>query len=54
MKLVTDVALGKESSRTLNTNDDIRDYFESWGAPRRDLRRGADHLSRRTSFKGGL
>lgn len=28
MKLVTDVALGKESSRTLNTNDDIRDYFE--------------------------
>ena len=29
-RLVTDVALGKESSRTLNTNDDIRNYFESW------------------------
>jgi len=29
-KLVTDVALGKASSRTLNTNDDIRAYFESW------------------------
>ena len=28
IKLVTDVALGKESSRTLNKNDDIRDYFE--------------------------
>jgi len=27
-KLVTDVALAKESSRTLNTNDNIRDYFE--------------------------
>lgn len=29
-KLVTDVALGKQSSRTLNTNDNIRGYFESW------------------------
>jgi hypothetical protein len=29
-KLVTDVALGKQSSRTLNTNDNIRDYFKSW------------------------
>jgi hypothetical protein len=28
-KLVTDVALGKESSRTLNSNEDIRRYFES-------------------------
>ncbi|HUS46033.1 MAG TPA: ParB N-terminal domain-containing protein [Phycisphaerae bacterium] len=28
-KLVTDVALGKQSSRTLNTNDDIQKYFES-------------------------
>jgi hypothetical protein len=27
-KLVTDVALGTESSRTLNKNKDIRDYFE--------------------------
>ena len=29
-KLVTDVVLGKVSSRTLNTNEDIRVYFESW------------------------
>ena len=29
-KLVTDVALGKQSSRSLNTNDDIRAYFRSW------------------------
>lgn len=29
-KLVTDVALGKQSSRTLNTNEDIRAYFDSW------------------------
>jgi hypothetical protein len=29
-KLVTDVTLGKQSSRTLNSNDDIKRYFESW------------------------
>jgi ParB-like chromosome segregation protein Spo0J len=29
-KLVNDVVLGKQSSRTLNTNDDIRKYFQSW------------------------
>lgn len=29
-KLVTDVALGRQSSRTLNTNDNIRAYFEGW------------------------
>lgn len=29
-KLVTDVALGHASSRTLNTNDDIRRYFKEW------------------------
>ncbi|HUS47801.1 MAG TPA: hypothetical protein VM098_06770 [Phycisphaerae bacterium] len=29
-KLVTDVALGKESSRTLNNNENIRDYFKRW------------------------
>ena len=29
-KLVTDVALGRQSSRTLNTNENIRSYFESW------------------------
>lgn len=29
-KLVTDVALGRQSSRSLNTADNIRDYFRSW------------------------
>lgn len=29
-KLVTDVALGKQSSRTLNSSEDIRKYFETW------------------------
>lgn len=29
-KLVTDVALKKASSRTLNSNDNIRAYFEGW------------------------
>lgn len=29
-KLVTDVALGKQSSRTLNKNEDIQSYFKSW------------------------
>ncbi len=29
-KLVTDVALGKQSSRSLNTNEDIGQYFTSW------------------------
>jgi hypothetical protein len=29
-KLVTDIALGHQSSRTLNKNEDIQKYFESW------------------------
>lgn len=29
-RLVTDIALGKQSSRTLNTNENIRSYFQSW------------------------
>ena len=29
-KLVADVTLGKQSSRTLNTSKNIREYFESW------------------------
>ena len=36
-KLVTDVALGKESSRTLNTNDNIRAYFERWNSKDRPV-----------------
>jgi hypothetical protein len=31
-KLVSDVALGKQSSRTLNSNEDIKRYFETWSA----------------------
>ncbi|MEX2490525.1 MAG: ParB N-terminal domain-containing protein [Nitrospirales bacterium] len=42
-KLVTDVALGKQSSRTLNTNENIRAYFESW-----------DSMERPTSKRGGF
>lgn len=38
-KLVTDVALGKQSSRTLNTNDNIQAYFESWDAKDRPARK---------------
>ncbi len=38
-KLVTDVALGKQSSRTLNTNDNIRAYFESWRSEERPTRK---------------
>ena len=34
-KLVTDIALGKQSSRSLNKNDDIEEYFKSWES--RDL-----------------
>jgi len=29
-RLVSDVALGKQSSRTLNSNENIKSYFESW------------------------
>jgi hypothetical protein len=34
-RLVNDVALGKQSSRTLNTSEDIRSYFASWDADER-------------------
>jgi len=38
-KLVTDVALGKQSSRTLNTNQNIRDYFGSWSSKERPAKK---------------
>jgi hypothetical protein len=38
-KLVTDIALGKQSSRTLNTNENIRDYFESWNPEERPAKK---------------
>lgn len=34
-RVVIDVALGKQSSRTLNTNENIRNYFESWNPEER-------------------
>jgi hypothetical protein len=34
-KLVADVALGKQSSRTLNTSDNIQAYFTSWAREER-------------------
>lgn len=41
-KLVTDVALGRQSSRTLNTNENIEEYFKSWDPNERPaMKRGA-------------
>lgn len=38
-KLVADVALGKQSSRTLNTNENIREYFQSWNSKERPAKK---------------
>ena len=38
-KLVADIALGKASSRTLNTNENIREYFDSWDAQDRPAKK---------------
>ena len=38
-KLVTDVALGNVSSRTLNSNEDIKDYFQTWSAEERPAKK---------------
>lgn len=41
-KLVTDVALGKQSSRSLNKNENIRAYFEGWDPKERpEKKRGS-------------
>lgn len=41
-KLVADVALGRQSSRSLNTNENIEAYFKSWDAKERPAKkRGA-------------
>lgn len=52
-KLVEDVALGKQSSRSLNTGDNIREYFKSWPAadlpaPKRDTFVPADIIKGRS------
>ena len=38
-KLVTDIALGKQSSRTLNKNENIQDYFNSWDSKERPAKK---------------
>jgi hypothetical protein len=38
-RLVSDVALGKQDSRTLNTGDNIRDYFRSWPVAERPTKK---------------
>ena len=38
-RLVSDIALGKQSSRSLNTNENIRSYFESWGPGEKPLKK---------------
>ena len=38
-KLVIDVALGKQTSRTLNANDNIEIYFKSWRASERPIKK---------------
>jgi len=43
-KLVADVALRKQSSRTLNTNDDIQKYFESWAPEERPKKKRASFV----------
>jgi hypothetical protein len=43
-KLVTDIALGKQSSRTLNTNENIRQYFESWEPKQRTVKKAGSFV----------
>lgn len=38
-KIVSDVALGKQSSRTLNTNENIEAYFKSWSPKERPAKK---------------
>lgn len=38
-KLVHDVALGEQSSRTLNKSEDINKYFKSWSANERPIKK---------------
>lgn len=38
-RLVSDIALGKQSSRTLNTNENIRSYFKTWKEDERPAKR---------------
>ncbi|MGH0034650.1 MAG: hypothetical protein ACQGVK_06445 [Myxococcota bacterium] len=38
-KLVRDIALGHRTSRTLNTNEDIKEYFDSWDNKERPARK---------------
>jgi hypothetical protein len=40
-KLVSDVALGKQSSRSLNSNEDIKKYFDKWRPDERPAKKKA-------------
>jgi hypothetical protein len=44
MRLVSDVALGRESSRTLNTNEDIARYFKAWQGKERPAKKGGSFV----------
>lgn len=43
-RLVTDVALGKQSSRTLNTDENIQTYFNSWPAEERPAKKSGSFV----------
>ena len=43
-KLVADITLGKASSRILNTNENIRQYFDSWDAQDRPAKKRGSFL----------
>lgn len=43
-KLVSDIALGKQSSRSLNSNDDIKKYFDGWKADERPVKKKAEFV----------
>jgi ParB-like chromosome segregation protein Spo0J len=43
-KLVSDIALGKQSSRTLNSNQDIKDYFEKWDKKDRPVKKSGSFI----------
>ena len=43
-KLVSDIALGKESSRSLNNTDDIKSYFSKWKSSERPAKKKTEFV----------
>lgn len=43
-KLVSDIALGKQSSRSLNSNEDIKKYFDKWKPNERPAKKRAEFV----------